>query len=141
MAKTKRTDNTMALAKKDTQRSTKHYIENSRSSNMNPSNNQGWSQMLCNGEQFLLHTWDPSCYWEAPRTSSDMGMDLRLLITSLASSILFYTWRSINIRNDYLPVILVLFTNVICESHYWFSIDIIFFPFNYSYVRMTSILW
>ena len=34
------TDNTMA--KKDKERSTKHYTENKRTSNMNPSNNRGF---------------------------------------------------------------------------------------------------
>ena len=40
-----------------------------------------------------------------------------------------------SIKNYYLPVILVLFKNAICQSHYWFSIDII--PFHLSTVMFV----
>jgi hypothetical protein len=39
-----KTDNTMTKRKKDKQRSTKHYTENLRLSNTNPTRNQGWTQ-------------------------------------------------------------------------------------------------
>jgi len=33
----------------------KTYILNFRSSNTNPTNNRGWTQVLLKGKQFLLH--------------------------------------------------------------------------------------
>jgi len=40
---------------KDKQRSTKHYTENARSSNSNPTTIPGLNQMLHKGKQFLFH--------------------------------------------------------------------------------------
>ena len=46
----------------DKQRSTKHYIENKRLGNTNPTKNQWWTHVLGKSKQFLLHMWHPSCY-------------------------------------------------------------------------------
>jgi len=40
---------------KDKQRSTKHYTENLRSSNTNPTKNRGCTQLLWKGKQFLIY--------------------------------------------------------------------------------------
>jgi hypothetical protein len=53
-----RTDSTMAKTKG--QKSTKHYTENWRSSNTNPTKNRGWIRMFRKGHKFLLHKWDTS---------------------------------------------------------------------------------
>jgi hypothetical protein len=47
---------------KDKQRSTKHYAENKRLSNITTTKNQGWTHVFMRGKQFLLHMWHPSCY-------------------------------------------------------------------------------
>jgi len=41
---------------------TKHYTEQKRSSNANPTKNRDWSQVLRKIQQFPLHYWHPSCY-------------------------------------------------------------------------------
>ena len=41
------------LKKKDIQRSTKHYIENSRSNNKNSTKNQGYTQVLRKGNLYI----------------------------------------------------------------------------------------
>ena len=50
--------------KKDKQRSTKHYTENKRSSNTNPTYNLGWTQVLRISMQILIHIHlsSHSCY-------------------------------------------------------------------------------
>ena len=40
-----------------------------------------------------------------------------------------------SIKNDYLPVIFALFKNVVCESHCWFSIEMI--PFHLTTVMFV----
>jgi hypothetical protein len=40
---------------KNKQRSTKHYAQNQRSRNTNPTKNLGWTHVLRKGKQFLLH--------------------------------------------------------------------------------------
>jgi len=47
---------------KVTQRSIKHYTENQRSSNTNPTKNCKWNPVLRKGKQFLLHMWHQSGY-------------------------------------------------------------------------------
>jgi hypothetical protein len=44
---------------KDKQRSTKHYTENYRSSNGNPTKIRRSTQLLLKDKQFLLHMWRP----------------------------------------------------------------------------------
>ena len=46
----------------DKHRSTKHYTENYRSSNMNPTKTQGWIQVIRNGKQM----W----HWNEQQTST-----------------------------------------------------------------------
>jgi hypothetical protein len=68
--------NTIANQKeqRDKQRSTKHYTENKRSINMNPTKNRRWSHMLRWGKQFLLRMSHPSCYsCQKPSDNSWMG--------------------------------------------------------------------
>ena len=43
------------MTEKDKQQYTKYYIANKRSSNVNLTNNRGWTQILQKGKQFLLH--------------------------------------------------------------------------------------
>jgi hypothetical protein len=43
--------------KKDKQWSTKHYTENLRLRNMNPTVNQARTQVLWKGKPFMLHLW------------------------------------------------------------------------------------
>ena len=52
----------MVKGKKDKQLSTKHYRETKRSSNMNPTKNQGWTQVLRMDKPFLFNVWHQSCY-------------------------------------------------------------------------------
>jgi hypothetical protein len=46
--------------KRDKQLSTKHYTENQRSSNTNPTKNRGSTHVLRKVEQFLLQMWHSS---------------------------------------------------------------------------------
>ena len=48
--------------KKDKHWYTKHYTENKRSSNINPTKNRGWTRVLPKDKQFLLHLWHLSCH-------------------------------------------------------------------------------
>ena len=48
-------DNIMTKMKNDKQSSKKHYTENGRASNTNPTKNRGWIQVLGKVYQFFLH--------------------------------------------------------------------------------------
>jgi len=41
---------------------TNNDLENYRSSNTNTIKNWGWTQVIWNGKQFLLHMWHLMCY-------------------------------------------------------------------------------
>jgi hypothetical protein len=45
----------MTKRKKYKQWYTKHYTDNKRSSNTNPTRNHWWTQVLRKGRQFMLH--------------------------------------------------------------------------------------
>jgi hypothetical protein len=44
------------------QRSTKHYTNNIRYGNMNPTRNMGWTQVIRKGSPLLYYYWQPSWY-------------------------------------------------------------------------------
>jgi len=47
---------------KQKQWSTKHYTEDEKSRNTNPTKTWGWTQLLRNSRYFLLHMSRPSCW-------------------------------------------------------------------------------
>jgi len=56
-AVTRRLINNTMTPKENWQWFKKHYTENERSRNTNPTKNRGWTHMLRRGKQFLFHMW------------------------------------------------------------------------------------